>query len=54
MRVVTEPAHGLGFTGDADAGGRVQTLCFDDGQCYVAVEDGVVRLVDPLAPTFPE
>ncbi len=54
--MIAQPPHGLGLAGDADAGGRVQALGsfgdaqdrLDDGEGYVAVEDGVVCPVDAL------
>ena len=52
--MVAEAAHGLGLSGDADAGGRVQPLGLDDGQGYVAVEDGVVGPVDALLAALAE
>ena len=46
--MVAEPSHCLSFSGDANAGGWVQSLGLDYGKSYVAVEDGVVGLVDAL------
>ena len=50
--MVAQAAHGLGLSRDADAGGRVQALCLDDGKGDVAVENGVVGLVDTLLATL--
>ena len=50
--MVFEPPHGLGLSGHANAGGRVQPLDLDHGQGYVSVEDGVVRLVDALSASL--
>jgi hypothetical protein len=35
--VVAESAHGLGFSGDALAGGVVEAVGFDEAEGYVSV-----------------
>ncbi len=52
--VVPKSPHGLGLSGNADTGGRVQPLGLDDGQGYVSVEDGVVGPVDALLTSLAE
>src|SRR5207244_12072226 len=52
MRVVAEAAHRLRLAPDARDPGLVEALCLDHREGDVAVEFGVVREVDLLAPAF--
>ncbi len=54
VRVGTQPAHGLGFPGDALAARVVQALCLYQSEGDVAVERRVVGEVDPLLAAFSE
>ena len=48
VRMVPKSSHGLGLAGYAYTGGRIQSLSLDDSEGNVAIEHGVVGLVDAL------
>ena len=54
VRVVAQPRHRLGFPSDPEPPALVEAPRLDQGDRHVAVEHGVVREVDPLAPSFAE
>jgi hypothetical protein len=52
--VIAEASHGLGFAPDARAGVFIQLFDFDPGKGDVAVEHGIVNVVDSLLAPLTE